>query len=90
MAEKIKKRGAVLGAQGNQRGGITAEVATENMMRGEKVQLESSCAVKKAKDYKKSEYELRKAQLEAAMANPNADPVRIAKLQEIVNNLKGR
>lgn len=90
MEKKIKRRGAVLSAQGNQRGGVTAEGATENMMRGEKEQLKSAVAVKEAKDYKKSEYELRKAQLEAAMANPNADPVRIAKLQEIVNNLKGR
>lgn len=90
MAEKIKKRGAVLSARGNQRGGMTAEAAQDNFIAAEKYQLDSSSAARKAKEYKKSEYELRKAQLEAAMANPNADPVRIAKLQEIVNNLKGR
>ena len=86
---KEKKRGAVIRARGYQRGG-TSEDATENMMRGEKDVLKSAEAVKKAKDYKKSEYELRKAELEALMANPKASPARIAKLQEIVENLKGR
>ena len=85
---KEKKRGAVIGAKGNQRGGITAEAATDNMIEGEKDVLKSAEAVRKAKDYKKSEYELRKAQLEALMANPKASPARIAKLREIVDNLK--
>ena len=88
MKKDVKKRGAVIGAKGNQRGGITAEAATDNMIEGEKDVLKSAEAVRKAKDYKKSEYELRKAQLEALMANPKASPARIAKLREIVDNLK--
>ena len=89
MEKKVKQRGAVIRAQGNQRGGITARVATDIMIEGEKVVLENGVAVKEAKNYIKSEYELRKAQLEALMANPKASPARIAKLQETLNNLKG-
>lgn len=84
---KEKKRGAVIRARDNQRLG-TSEAATDNMIEGEKDVLKSAEAVRKAKDYKKSEYELRKAELEALMANPKASPARIAKLREIVDNLK--
>ena len=90
MEKKVKQRGAVIRACGNQRGGISAEAATDNMIEGEKDVLKSTYAATKAEDYKKSEYELRKAQLEALMANPKASPARIAKLQEILNNLERR
>ena len=89
MEKKVKQRGAVIRACGNQRGG-TSEAATDNMIEGEKDVLKSTYEATKAEDYKKSEYELRKAQLEALMANPKASPARIAKLQEILNNLERR
>ncbi|MDW2958404.1 MAG: hypothetical protein R8M37_01165 [Alphaproteobacteria bacterium] len=87
MAKETKRQFFVLGARGNQRGGISAEVATENMIIEAKSQLESSNAARKAKEYKKTEYELRKKQLDELMANPKSDPKVIKKLQEIVSNL---
>ncbi|MBQ8256143.1 MAG: hypothetical protein IJY99_04245 [Alphaproteobacteria bacterium] len=87
MTKDVKKRGAVLSARGNQRGGMTAEAAQDNFIAAEKYQLDSSSAARKAKEYKKSEYELRKAQLEELMANPKSDPKMVKKLQEIVSNL---
>lgn len=88
MEKKVKQRGAVMRVQGNQRGWISSEVATEYMMQGEKDVLKNAVAVKEAKNYMKSEYELREAQLKAAMKDPNTNPERIAKLQEILNNLE--
>lgn len=85
----MKEKKRVLRAHDNQRWG-TSEAATDNMIKGEKYVRESVEAAKEATSYKKSEYELRKAQLEALMANPKASPARIAKLQETLNNLKGR
>ena len=90
MEKKVKQRGAVMRVQGNQRGCITARVATENMMQGEKDVLKNAVAVKEAKNYIKSEYDLREAQLEAAEKDPNTNPAYVAKLREILNNLKGR
>ncbi len=90
MEKKVKQRGAVIRAQGNQRGGISAEVATENMMQGEKDVLKNAVAVKEAKNYIKSEYDLRKAQWEAAQKDPNTNPAYVAKLREILNNLERR
>lgn len=87
MAKETKRQFLVLGSRGNQRGGISAEIATENMIVESKSQLESSNAVRKAKEYKKTEYELRKKQLDELMANPKSDPKVIKKLQEIVSNL---
>lgn len=82
-----KKGGLTLRARSNQRGGISAETAHDNMIVSEKYLLDSSSAARKAKEYKKSEYELRKAQLEELMANPKADQKLVKKLQEIVTNL---
>lgn len=82
-----KKGGLTLRARSHQRGGISAEAAYDNMIVSEKYLLDSSSAARKAKEYKKSEYELRKAQLEELMANPKADQKLVKKLQEIVTNL---